>query len=299
MKRRWICLVAGLLFIVTFLTGTAQAYARSEHGFTGDSTAYVDDNAGAFSKSEREELTKWIMEKEAESGISIRIVTDKMSMAYEKTYLEDTFDYLFDDEGTVAEDAVFMLLNLDPEERGVCLQGYGECEFYFNNDRIEHVLDDMMPYLKKGKYASAAKLFVTEAAYYRKEEQGVSHNYLPGQEYGESYGGPSNYYKDNSLEHIMLVFPWGLWFFGAAGFAAVAVWIMVSNSGGKMTATGRDYMNKEKSAITARKDEFLRESVTKVYSPQSSGSSGSGGRSSHGGGRSSGGHSHSGGSRRF
>lgn len=299
MKRKWIYLVGIFLLLFTCFFTESRAVFAETAGFQNDPQAYVDDKEGLFSRDDLTVITGMIREKEAESGISIRIVTDRMRMRREKAYLEDCFDYLYDEAGTILEDAVFMLINMDPEERGVCLQGYGECEFYFNNDRIEHVLDDLMPYLKKGKYASAAKLFVTEASYYRKEEQGVSHDYLPGQDYGEAYGGPSDYYQDKSLERILLVFPWGLWFFGAAGFAAVAVWIMVANSGGKMTATGRDYMNKGKSGITARKDEFMRESVTKVYSPQSSSSSGGGGRSSHGGGRSSGGHSHSGGSRRF
>lgn len=298
MKRTWKYLIGALLLCLFCLMGKGVEAFAEEDGFCSAPNAYVADHAELFSEEELEEITEWILEKEEESGISIRIVTDRMRMRKEKIYLENCFDFLYDEAGTIREDAVFMLINMDTEERGVCLQGYGECEFYFNNDRIEHVLDDLIPYLKNQKYVSAAKLFATEAAYYRQEEKGVTHEYLPGQDYGETYAGPSNYYKDRSLERILMTFPWGIWILGSAGFAGIAVAIMVAQSGGKVTVSGKDYMNKNCSGIVAKQDEFLRETVKKVYSPQSSGSSG-GGRSSGGGGRSSGGHSHSGGSRRF
>jgi uncharacterized protein len=178
-----------------------------------------------------------------------------------------------------------MLLNLDYYDRGVCIQGYGLCESRVNDDRIEYILDDIIECFSEDDYVYGVKLFATEAAYYAR-----STNY-------------SKYFKDNSFEGKVKRMPWGLVVLVPAGIAAIGVLCMKGSNGGKMTTNGKTYIQNDASCLTAKKDDYVRTSVTKTYSPRSSGSSGgsrsSGGRSSGGGGRSSGGRSHSGGSRRF
>lgn len=242
----------------------------------------VYDFYGEFSRTELKKIESWIEEKEEEADISIRVFVAEMKMTDEKYFLEECADALCDG-GYAEEDLAIMLLNLDYYDRGVCIQGYGLCERRITDDRIEYILDDIIEWFSDEEYVYGVKLFATEAAYYAQ-----STNY-------------NKYFKDNSLTGKLHRMPWPLILFVPAVVAFVGILLMKGSNGGRMTANGQTYIQNGISGITANKDDYVRTSVSKTYSPQSSGSSGgrSGGRSSGGGGRSGGGRSHSGGSRRF
>ena len=243
----------------------------------------VYDFFGKFSRTELDEIESWIEEKEEEGDISIRVFVAEMEMRDEKSFLEECADALCD-KGYAEEDLAILLLNLDYFNRGACIQGYGSCEEQMNDDRIEYILDDIIEWFSEDDYVYGVKLFATEAAYYAQ-----SSNF-------------SKYFRDTSLKAKLHDMPWPLIFFVPAVVTLIGIVCMKGSNGGRMTANGFTYIQKDVSGLTANKDDYVRTSVSKTYSPQSSGSSGgsrSGGRSSGGGGRSSGGRSHSGGSRRF
>lgn len=240
----------------------------------------IYDFCGKFDRTRLKEIEEQIAEKENESGISIRIFVAEMRMDYEKYFLEECADRLCDN-GYAGEDLAIMLLNLDKYDRGVCIQGYGLCESRINDDRIEYILDDIIEWFSSDDYEYGLQLFVKEAAYYA-----TSSNY-------------SVYYKDNSLKGKLHRMPWLFLVLAPLGVALIGTSMMRNFGGGKMTANGATYIQNGNSGLTAKKDEYMRTSVSKTYSPRSSSSGSSGGRSSGGGGRSSGGRSHSGGSRRF
>ena len=295
-----------LLFVIVMLCATAVAPARVAYAETTEGESVYEmaerllndrlsqsgqrlnaeqklyDLYGKFTEKEQKEISAWISEKEDESDISIRVIVTEMDMYYEKYFLEECADALCDN-GYASEDLVLMLLNLDLYNRGVCIQGYGLCEGRVNDDRIEYILDDIIEYFSEDDYVYGIKLFATEAAYYA----GSTDYYT--------------YYKDNSFEGKMKRMPWIGLIALPAVVAVVGILLMKRSNGGKMTANGKTYMKSSASGLTAQRDEFIRTAVTRTYSPQSSGSSGSrsGGRSSGGGGRSRGGRSQSGGSRRF
>ena len=295
-----------LLFVIVMLCATAVAPARVAYAETTEGESVYEmaerllndrlsqsgqrlnaeqklyDLYGKFTEKEQKEISAWISEKEDERDISIRVIVTEMDMYYEKYFLEECADALCDN-GYASEDLVLMLLNLDLYNRGVCIQGYGLCEGRVNDDRIEYILDDIIEYFSEDDYVYGIKLFATEAAYYA----GSTDYYT--------------YYKDNSFEGKMKRMPWIGLIALPAVVAVVGILLMKRSNGGKMTANGKTYMKSSASGLTAQRDEFIRTAVTRTYSPQSSGSSGSrsGGRSSGGGGRSRGGRSHSGGSRRF
>ena len=243
----------------------------------------IYDFYGKFSRTELDEIEDWIEEKEEEGDISIRVFVAEMDMADEKYFLEECADALCDN-GYAEEDLAIMLLNLDTYDRGVCIQGYGLCETQINDDRTEYILDDIIEWFSDEDYVYGVKLFATEAAYYAQSD---------------NFG---KYFKDNSLKGKLHRMPWLLLVVAPAAVAFVGILCMKGSKGGKMTANGQTYIQNGVSGMTANKDDYVRTSVSKTYSPQSSGSSGGGrggGRSSGGGGRSGGGRSHSGGSRRF
>ncbi len=243
----------------------------------------IYDFYGKFSRTDLKEIESWIEEKEEESDISIRVFVAEMEEADEMYFLEECADVLCDNE-YAQEDLAIMLLNLDDNNRGVCIQGYGDCEEQINDDRIEYILDDIIEWFSDDDYVYGVKLFATEAAYYAQSD---------------NFG---KYFKDNTLKGKLHRMPWPVIVIVPAVVALIGILCMKGSKGGKMTTNGLTYIQNRVSGLTANKDDYVRTSVSKTYSPQSSGSSGGrsgGGRSSGGGGRSGGGRSHSGGSRRF
>lgn len=286
-----VLLCVGVAYAETVVAGEVTNYEVAEEilnnrlsasGQQLNAEQKLYDLYGKFSNGENEEITAWISEKEEESGISIRVFVTEMEMYYEKYFLEECADRLCDN-GYASEDMTILLLNLNPYNRGICIQGYGLCEERVNDDRTEYILDDIIEYFSNDDYVYGIKLFATEVAYYANSTEYYT------------------YYKDNSFEGKMKRMPWLVLIVVPAVVAVVGVLLMKSSTGGKMTANGKTYMKSGTSGLTAQRDDFVRTAVTRTYSPQSSGSSGSrsGGRSSGGGGRSRGGRSHSGGSRRF
>lgn len=254
-------------------------YYLEETGMSLNEEQRLYDFVGQFSEKQKKALEASIKEQEEAGGISIRVFVAKMGKQFEKFFLEELADRLCD-KGYASEDLAMMLLNLDQTDRGVFIRGYGLCERQINDDRTEYILDDVIECFLDKDYDKGVELFAKEAAYYAKSD-----NF-------------SEYYKDNSFWGKMSRIPWAFLVIISGVISATGIGIMKKNMGGKQAAGGKTYMQGENSGLVANRDDFLRTSVSKTYSPRSSGSGG-GGRSSGGGGRSRGGRSHSGGSRRF
>jgi len=264
----------------------------------------VYDYADLLTAEEETELEQryYLWGQEADTDI-VLVTTEQMEGKSDKVYLEDFQDELYFSQDILAENAALMLINM--EDRVVTIQGYGDCEYWLNNDRIEYILDWVYEYLVDGDYYNAAVSFGEQTVYYMGQDKGVSTEYEPGQDYGETYGGESDYYTEPLKERYTLGEYLGKVlseaFFGTLLIAVigstVACLIIGVNRKSKNTVYAATYMDQNNSGLTARRDDYLRTTVTKVRRPKESSSSG--GRSSGGGGRSSGGRSHSGGSRGF
>ncbi len=279
-----------------FLKAPQAAAAKEEN-----TKQYVYDNYGLLTEAEVTDLTDSCIEYSDKAKADIIKVTDDLAGKDPKTYLEDFYDEKAFGYEKEFGSAVIMLVNMEEGNRSVTIQGYGKSEYYVNNDRTEYMLDDIQPLLKDGEYKKAFIQFAKESAYYMNEEKGVketpaSSDPNSGNYYGESsYDGPSNYYGQKEKNPLYNTFvQLGI----ALAIGAVTVGIMAANSGGRMTTSGRDYMDGSTSGITANRDEYLRTTTTRVKKPTPQTNDG-GPRSSGGGGISSGGHSHSGGSRGF
>ena len=261
---------------------------------------YVYDEEQLLTEEEMIKLENLCKTKGEEAKVSILLLTKPLSSyEAEKTYMEEVFDTLYD-AGTILADTAMLLINM--EIRDVYIQGYGQCEFYLNNDRIEYILDDIIPYLSDGDYYDAMELFIEEVVYYMGESQGVDFDYEYGEDYGESWDGPSNYYPDSeamSPSMKLKQIPWIILILISFAIGGIAVAIMASSSGGKMTVNSHSYFDEANSRLTVKRDDYVRTNVTKRRKPQETTRSGGSGRSSGGGGISTGGHSHSGGHRGF
>lgn len=198
-----------------------------------------------------------------------------------KKYLEDYADM------NAVEDAVMLLINMDSNNRGYEIQGYGSAEFSISDSRIEDILDEMYGDMVAGNYTDAINTYVQEVYY-----ACTSFDYQDYDENPDNYIPHSNGPDYNSrLYHPLMQLAC------AAGIALIIVIIMVSNSGGKTTVNQSTYLDKSDSRLLARYDHYVRTSTSKRRKP--SDSSGSGRSGGGGGGVSSGGRSHSGGGRSF
>ncbi|SHO48477.1 TPM domain-containing protein [Anaerocolumna xylanovorans] len=276
-------------------------YPLSVNASAEDDKQYVYDNYGLFSEEDVNELTDACLKyrEEAQADI-IMITSNNLGGKAAIDYLEDFYDekgFGYDEK---FGSTVMMLVYIGEDRRNVTIHGYGKAEYYVNNDRIEHILDDLSPFLKEKKYKKAFVEFAKESAYYMNESEGVkeapaSNDPDSGNYYGESsYDGPSNYYgeeKESPFYNTLVQL--GI----ALVIGAVSVAVMAFNSGGRMTVQGKDYMDGSNSGILESSDDYLRTTTTRVKKPTPQ--SDDGPRSSGGGGVSSGGHSHSGGSRDF
>lgn len=196
-----------------------------------------------------------------------------------KQYLEDYAD------ANAVEDAVMLLINMDSNNRGYEIQGYGSAEFAVSDSRIEDILDEMYGDMAAGNYTNAINTYVQEVYY-----ACTSFDYQDYEENPDDYvpHGATNYNSGmyNPLMQLAC----------SAGIALIIVILMVSSSGGKVTVNQSTYLDKSDSRLLARYDHYIRTSTSKRRKPSDSG--GSGGRRG-GGGVSSGGRSHSGGGRSF
>lgn len=286
-------LTFSLFLLLTLLLHPSSAYAAPE-----DQKVY--DNYGLFTEDEANQLEEIAKENGEKGKVDIVIITEaSIGDKTRKKYLEDFYDQYGFGYNKEFGDAALILINMDPSDRGVEIQGYGEAEYYLNNDRIEYVLDDIVPLLSDGRYYDAMVQFAEETAYYMNEKKGVNtSNPVGGENSGEYYGessydGPSNYYgeKQSNILFNPLV-QLGI----SLVIGAIVVGSMAYGSGGRMTVNNNTYIDNQHSMVVARRDDYIRTVTTRVRKPSNNGG---GGRSSGGGGISSGGSSHSGGGRGF
>ncbi len=314
--KKWLSILAVYICLLSVcqgvLTVSAVESTLTEEQLSGNEEKVnlektkIYDGAGLLTTGEEEELERqfYLWGQEAKTDI-ILVTTENMAGKTDMVYLEDFQDELYYTEDVLAENAALMLINM--EDRMVTIQGYGDCEFWLSNDRIEYMLDLVYEYLTQGDYYGAAMSFGEQTVYYMSQDKGVSTEYEPGQDYGEAYGGESDYYTEPLNERYIAGEYLGKVlsesFFGslltAVAISTVVCLIIGLNRKTKTTVYATTYMDQQNSGLSARRDDYLRTTVTKIRRPKESSGSSGGGRSSGGGGRSSGGRSHSGGSRRF
>ncbi len=283
--NRWIHKLTGILFLICFFL----CISTPKVSFASEVT-HVTDDASIFTDTEKEELEEQCSQVSESNNIDVVILTINGTDVTRKQYIEDYYDSM----DTVLSDAVILLINMDSNDPGVELLGYGSCEYTLSDDRIEAVLDDIVPYLQDGAYFDSMSEFLQEVDYYvnldptttyqhtEEDNQNYNENYYEGSQSTDS--GTS--FAAKSLRNLAI----------AVVIAVVIVFIMAYNSGGRMTANQGVYLDASHSRILGQYDHYIRTTTTRVPKPKPQNNSGGGFGS---GGVSSGGHSHSGGGRSF
>lgn len=239
--------------------------------YASENKLNVNDSANLLTDSQLNKLNKTLREYSDKYDIDIVVLTVAgLDGKSDRNYLEDYVDSVLD-AGIYSENIT--ILQFDTDSRYCTIQAYGSCERVINDDNIEYILDVVAPQISEHNYYDAFNDFA----------KGVNHYYdNPRYEFGHE-----PLYLKTWFQLVV-----------ALAIGGVVVGTMAYHSQGRNTVNNHTYLDEQRSGIVARRDIYLRTSVSKVRKPSNNNNSSGGGRSSGGGGISSGGRSHSGGSRR-
>jgi uncharacterized protein len=223
---------------------------------------YIMDTAALFTEQEKSDLISACQDVYETHDTHITIITTtSIGDVSRQVFLEDVYDGLLASFSFPA--TALILVNMDPNDRGVEIQGYGTAKERLNGNTIESILDDIVPILSDGNYFKAMERFI------RLVER--------------TYSAPFYLQTWFSLVIALLI-------------AGIAVYFMAHHSGGRFTVNESTYMDAGNSKLLSRHDSYIRTTLTKRRKPKNNSSGGNLGK---GGGTSRGGHSHSGGGRKF
>lgn len=222
----------------------------------------VTDEVNLFNTSELSTLTSLIAEVKAEYDIDIYILTRSSIIGTKQRYMDT---YVASNSSDI-KDAVLLLINMDSNDRGVQIQGYGTCATMVNNTRIESILNKIVPTLSNANYYNAMTEFIVEVEKYVKK------------------GEPSKFAI--AIENI----PHSQNLFFAMVISTIIVGVLIYKSEGRNTTNYATYSQNPN--VLGRQDRYTHTTTTRVQKPQNNGGGSNGGGGSGGGGgggRSSGG----------
>ncbi|MBB5179870.1 uncharacterized protein HNQ44_001294 [Planomicrobium koreense] len=248
-----------LAFICIFwLAGASAAFAVADQ--------HIYDNADLLNSIEAQELEAEAAKYSREEDVDFLFLTvNGMEGKDIVTFMGDFFDQWAVDNSQ--ENAV--LLTIDIASREVFLSGFGTAETSLDDERIDLVLDRIVPDLQAGDYGGAFE-----------ETMAASSEYM---DYRPGVNPESIFLKTWFHALVALILGGGI------------VGSMLYNSGGRVTTTPRTYFDGKNTQVTNREDRFRNKTVSRTKVQQNKGSGGGFG----GGGMTGGGRSFSGGGRKF
>ena len=238
----------------------------------------ITDDAELFTDSEKAELQTQLDALSEKTGWMAVIYTNHEG--YDADNIKPyTNRYYADNYGKTTAG---VMLTIDMEGRAVDFRTKGDAMYYFSDNRVDTLLDDVQSCLKEGLYYDAALSFISYSSEY--------YDYgIPEGESNENIDIQEK--EDNALLYVLKHY--GIIFGIVALVIATIVVLIVAhkykNSGKEGTY---DLHANSVTNLTERQDIFLTKHVT-VTTESSSSSDGSSGGSSSGGGGSSGGGSRS------
>lgn len=227
----------------------------------------IYDNANLLSESEIDELEAVAAEYSAEQGTDFLFLTiSDEQVFYIQDYMGDFFDEWAVENGQ--ENAVLLSMNI--ATRDVYLAGFGTAETTLDNQRVDLVLDRILPEMQRGDYADAFHETVTTSSHYMEFRPGVN---------------PESIFLKTWFHLAIALLLAG----GVVGF-------MLYNSGGRVTTTSATYFDDNNTKVTSKLDQFRNKTISRRKVPKKSDGGGGG---FGGGGVTGGGRSFSGGGRKF
>lgn len=306
-KMKW--MLCGLI-LAGILSGQAEAAQYSSVNDYYDAikeNERVYDFAGILTESEEDTIREELAESVKKSKLDLVIVTVDENFGYRQQTLADDF---YDAGGFGYEEniehASGVLLLVDMDDRQLYISTAGIGIFYFNDEIIDDILDDIAGYATDGDYEEMCLTFLNQVVDYVKdtkhtdEYEEVIEAWYSGeyQDYGELYECMSDEIDSFRKESFFTLFQNPLIDFIIGAVVALIVVLALKNPKGvRMTVNNHTYRKKDELELLAKEDRFLRRTTVTHKIESSSGSGGSGGGGSFH--SSSGGSSHGGGGRGF
>lgn len=264
-----ISMIVMIMIICIPLTGRVNAELKR-----------VVDRASLFSSEEIVSLENSINDISTRYEMDIVIVTtDDVEGKSSRDYADDFFDYegygLGDDNS-----GILMLINM--EDREVYLSTAGSGEKYFNDSRIESILDDVYLHFSDGDYFKVSEAFLSSTE--RFLESGIPSNQYTVDENGN---------KVESSEDIAGRI--GISILIALIVSSVVCGIVIFNYRKPRAVVEESYIDRSSIKFIKRSDRFITSHTTSRKIPKNNNSSG-GASTIH---TSSSGNSHGGGGRSF
>lgn len=266
-KRISALLCAVMLMLCTTVSVFAQA------------SGVLTDNAELFTDSEKADLQSQLDALSEKTGWMAVIYTNYDG--YDADNIKPHANRYYAD--NYGKTTAGVMLTIDMEGRAVDFRTKGDAMYYFSDNRVDTILDDVQSDLSDGLYYDAAMAFISYSWEY----------YDAGIPEGESNENIDIQEKeDNALLYVLRHY--GI-IFGVIALASATITVVVisrkyKNSGKEGTY---DLHANSKTNLTDRQDIFLTKRVTVTSDSDSGSSGGSSGGSSSGGGGSSGGGSRS------
>lgn len=230
--------------------------------FASSEDQKVYDNASILTEDEVDQLEDLCKSYGKKGKLDIVIVTINDSDAGDcDIYLENMYDSIgFGYDKTKGDTAMIIV---DMYTREVSIQGYGKAETYISSSRGDIIRGKITSDLTNGNYYDAFSKYIKLSSKYMK----INPNFSPNN----------------------VLFQWWFQVLIPLLIGLITVSIMAFQSGGKITTNNSTYLDHNNANIKARRDDYIRTTITKVPKPKSDDNNNSGG----GGGTSSGGSSHS------
>ncbi len=234
----------------------------------GSSYGYVFDKAGLLTDTEKANLESRIEQISAEKQVAIVILTVDDAEGKSQVAVADDF-YDQNGFGYGGSQGPGILYLIDMDNRQLHISTAGTAITYFTDARIDKILDDAQPEVVDGDYGASCDAFL----------DGV-----------EKYMN-----LDPNAKEPMGVFGVLVRLLIAIAAGGVVTFLMVHQSGGKVTVNANNYFVSSSANLLDKKDVFRNRTVSRRVIPKDNDNDG-GGSSTH---TSSGGVSHGGGSRGF
>lgn len=177
-----------------------------------------------------------------------------------------------------------VMLTIDMEGRAIDFRTKGDAMYYFSDDRVDNLLDDVQYEMKESNYYAAAQSYISY----------INEYYDMGVAEGESNENIDLQEKeDNKL--LFVIKHYSIFIVGGSIIVAVIAVVLIKSRYKHNGKTGTyDLKKNSKTMLTDKQDIFLTKHVSVTRIERDSGSSGGGSSSSSsGGGGSSGGGSRS------
>lgn len=243
MLKKILAKIPALLFICMILSSIL--FVPTSIHASSDKIKLVD-KANLYSDKEVGILKKNMNELSKRQKVYVTILTVD-SVPNQQTMEEYSRDYQKKISGTT--DSIILAISMEPGNRKVVVHGFGRCKDTVYAKRAQYITDHMTDDLKAKNYYEATNYFLEKSEYF------ITH-------------------EGHTIPTTSMVLCCGI---GSIVVAAIIVFILVHNSGGKDTTTCSTYMDTAHSQILGRQDQYINTTVSRVYDPPNDNNSSDGG----------------------